>query len=78
MPLYCTMVNECGQIGGYPIRSYKPPQCPPGPEIYCTSDERISCAKSPLTDLAVFLCPIQSCLGRRITPAPDTPTPARY
>jgi hypothetical protein len=25
MPLYCTMVNACGQIGGYPIRSYMAP-----------------------------------------------------
>ena len=25
MPLYCTMVNACGQIGGYPIRSYRAP-----------------------------------------------------
>ena len=24
MPLYCTMVNACGRIGGYPIRSYRP------------------------------------------------------
>ena len=25
MPLYCTMVNACGQIGGYPIPSYRIP-----------------------------------------------------
>jgi hypothetical protein len=25
MPLYCTMVNACGQIGGYPIPSYRVP-----------------------------------------------------
>ena len=24
MPLYCTMVNACKQLGGYPIRSYRP------------------------------------------------------
>jgi hypothetical protein len=24
MPLYCTMVNACGRIGGYPIPSYRP------------------------------------------------------
>jgi hypothetical protein len=25
MPLHCTMVNAGRQIGGYPIRQYKPP-----------------------------------------------------
>jgi hypothetical protein len=25
MPFYCTMVKACGQIGGYPIRSYRAP-----------------------------------------------------
>jgi hypothetical protein len=29
MPLHCTMVNEGRQIGGYPIRQYKPLPYPP-------------------------------------------------
>ena len=29
MPLHCTMVNAGRQIGGYPIRQYKPPPYPP-------------------------------------------------
>jgi hypothetical protein len=29
MPLHCTMVDAGRQIGGYPIRQYKPPPYPP-------------------------------------------------
>ena len=34
MPLHCTMVNAGRQIGGYPIRPYKPS---PTPRFYGTT-----------------------------------------
>ena len=51
MPLYCTMVNACRQIGGYPIRSYR------APAVYVEHARRPSALKRNMPPIVPVLVP---------------------